>query len=66
MVSHERPPGHLFDEHALPRGADFIERGGDARGHLSARLVRDQRDMFVGLNRQTHFDGIARARFELD
>ena len=61
----QRPRGDLLDQHAVARRADVVERRGDARGDLAARLVGDQRDALAGLDAEADFDGVARAGREL-
>jgi hypothetical protein len=60
----QRAVGGIFDQDAVPRRADFVERRRDARGNLTAGFISNQRDALGSLNRQTDLDRIAGARLK--
>jgi hypothetical protein len=49
----------------MPGRAHFVERGGDGRGDVAARLVGNQGDALIRPNREADLDGVARAGFEV-
>ena len=62
----QRPRRQVFEQEAFADCVAFLfERGGEARCHGLAGKIGDQRDAFAGLDRETGFDGVARAEEQL-
>jgi len=58
----QRTRRDLLDQDVVGGCADVLERRGEAGRDLAARLVGDERDPLVRLDRQADFDGVVRAR----
>ena len=57
----QRPRRGALDEHAVPPGADRLQRRCQARRNRAAGFVRDERHAIIGSNAEADFNGVARA-----